>query len=213
MLIIGSVSESSNSLSFKTAYASYLTSPAGYGLLGPTAAMAITSSLASTPATPSTIVLNNAVAIATTPPSSTISVISPSRTVKESHQSGSSDGSNSQMVGGRGIGSHVSQSLHASSTMLTMPSLSLLPLSSSATSDDDALEHKGHKSSLLFSSFLPIQHLRLQAQEQSTNNLAQDSMNKESDFDNTSPSAAKQPLPPLPNLAASASPIAAYQQS
>ena len=210
------MSESSNSLSFKTAYASYLTSPAGYGLLGPSAAMAITSSLASTPATPSTIVLNNAVAIATTPPSSTISVISPSRPAKESHQSGSSDGSNSQMVGGRGIGSHVSQTLHASSTMLTMPSLSLLPLSSSATSDDDALEHKGHKSSLLFSSFLPIQHLRLQAQErqeQSTNNMAQKSINKESDFDSTSPSAAKQPLPPLPNLAASASQITAYQQS
>ena len=119
------------------------------------------------------------------------------------------------MAGGRGNGGHVSQPLHASSTLLTMPSLSLLPLSSSATSDD-ALEHKGHKSSLLFSSFLPIQHLRLQAQErqeQSTNNMAQKSMNKESDFDSTSPSAAKQPLPPLPNLAASSSPIAAYQQS
>ena len=152
-----------------------MTSPAGYGLLGPSAAMAITS-LTSTPATPSPMALTTAVAASTTPPSS-LGIMSPRLTPKESNQSDhSSDGSNSQVTSGGG------QGCPPGPPMLTMPPLPLLPSASS----DDELEQK-HKSNSLFSSFLPIRQLRLRAQEHLEAATASANLiNKENGFDSSS---------------------------
>ena len=184
--------------------------------------MAITS-LASSPATPSQMAFSTAVAASTTPPSS-LGLMSPRLTPKESHLSDSSDGSNSQVTSGGGSGggphTHTPGAGHAPMG-LTMP---LLPHPSA--SSDDEMEQKYHKNSL-FSSFLPIRHLRLRAQEhleQATNSQANslnssgaNSINKENGFDSTSsPAAASTGLhsphqPQQPHLAAS--PTLAYQQS
>ena len=122
--------------------------------------MAITS-LASSQATPSQMAFSTAVAASTTPPSS-LGLMSPRLTPKESHLSDSSDGSNSQVTSGGGSGggphTHTPGAGHAPMG-LTMP---LLPHPSA--SSDDEMEQKYHKNSL-FSSFLPIRHLRLRAQE------------------------------------------------
>ena len=185
--------------------------------------MAITS-LASSPATPSQMTFSTAVAASTTPPSS-LGLMSPRLTPKESHLSDSSDGSNSQVTsgGGSGGGPHAHTPGAGPPIGLTMP---LLPHPSA--SSDDEMEQKYHKNSL-FSSFLPIRHLRLRAQEhleQATNSQANslnssgaNSINKENGFDSTSPPAAAStglPSPALhqpqqPHLAAS--PTLAYQQS
>ena len=171
--------------------------------------MAITS-LTSTPATPSPMALTTAVAASTTPPSS-LGIMSPRLTPKESNQSDSSDGSNSQVTSGGGCPP-------TGPPMLTMPPLPLLPSASS----DDELEQK-HKSNSLFSSFLPIRHLRLRAQEhleQATNSQANNlalpvgvanSINKENGFDSISSPVSAQPPPPP--LAAASAPTTAYQQS
>ena len=174
--------------------------------------MAITS-LTSTPATPSPMALTTAVAASTTPPSS-LGIMSPRLTPKESNQSDhSSDGSNSQVTSGGG------QGWPPGPPMLTMPPLPLLPSASS----DDELEQK-HKSNSLFSSFLPIRHLRLRAQEhleQATNSQANNlalpvgvanSINKENGFDSIS-SPVSAAAPPPPHLAAASAPTTAYQQS
>ena len=162
--------------------------------------------------------LGTTVPMSTTPPQ-TVGLMSPCLMPKESNQSEGSDASISQIsskgkhISGSGIGDLTSQPLHTPTTMLTISSLPPIPSSSSAPSDDE-MEQKGQKSNLFFSSFLPIQHLRLQAQEhleQASNNLEQSLINKQNSFDSTS--TALPLLPPMQNLESSTNQMTAYQQS
>ena len=138
---------------FQAAYASYLTSPSGYGLLGPSAAAAAITSLANTPVTPLPAL---ATPTSTTPPSS-LGLVSPRLTPKESSES------NGDPNGG----------------CLSMPPLP--PLVNSTLSDDEDLKKSG-----LFPSFLPIRQLRLRAQEHLEAASNANSINKENGFDSSS---------------------------
>ena len=150
----------------QAAYASYLTSPSGYGLIGPMAAASAISSLAPT-STPSPMHL----ATPTTPPSS---LMSPSSRLTPKESSDTSDGSNHPPP----------------PPMLTMPPLPPPLPSSSATLSSDEEDQKKSASSSLFSSFLPIRHLRLRAQEHL------EAAAKENGFDSSSSTAVATAAPP-----------------
>ena len=181
----------------QAAYASYLTSPSGYGLLGPSAAAAAISSLTSPAPSPLQLPGSSSLA-ASSPP-----LISPRLTPKDGAASNSNGSDLSTDSGGGGLPN--------STQPLNLPPLP--PLSSVsgpviASSDDEAdtikqreMSHAFSGNKSLFSSFLPIRHLRqLRPQEGSSSASAAASVspqpphlapipnpiNKENGFDSSS---------------------------